>query len=701
MRLEKFRIKNFRSIIDSGEIENEDIMVLVGPNQAGKSSILKGLNSISFSHVYDVENDLTQLNNISKKYVDHDFNSHDLPIVETTFSLSDEDRAVLKEKLFETEDETIDDNSAEAEAVSDEVTEANLEVEPTPEKIRSTSNGIDQSVIDSLKEIKVTKYIDESYSVKLAEQTYEFENPYLIVQQCGDLLSELKNETKNEFDAEPNLNYKNQFESAIKSVKKLLPDDGYQISNKSKLYSPIKEFTNNPVSESLKTTVQETASEIEETVEHFPIFETLKIISFLIERMPRTVYFKDYDRLVDSITIKELKTYPKRHSAFLNLLKVADARLDSIEDLEYNQSAIQQYLKTASAGATKKLREAYKQESFELDIRYDSGTLLVFTTDPEQPGTLLPPSYGSEGFQWFLGFYINFAVATKTEYKNAILLLDDPGVLLHPSGHKDLLRRFNSYLDDEVRTIYSTHLPSLINKASIDSIRVVYREEGQTHVVKNFWKLSNLDAWAPIRSSLGIDLTDSLFFGTHTIMVEGPSDAIYFQDLMRILRENNRNVSLGFVLPIGGIGNVDFFIKLFDSQSLPYVAVLDASVGKLESEGRIIKINPKNKVRGDQTEFDIEDMIENEALSKAFSNLYPELNRKAVKDRLSATNAKAINILKGILVENGQSKDKLDKVKLAKQVIRIIKKRPEQYEKTLQNFEDLFTGIGQKFSENP
>ena len=133
--------------------------------------------------------------------------------------------------------------------------------------------------------------------------------------------------------------------------------------------------------------------------------------------MPRTVYFKDYDRLVDSITIKELKTNPKKNNDFHNLLKVADVRLDSLEGLEGNQSAIQQYLKTASASATKKLRQAYKQESFDLDIRYDNGTLLVFTTDPTQPGILLPPRYGSEGFQWFLGFYINFTVETKTESK--------------------------------------------------------------------------------------------------------------------------------------------------------------------------------------------------------------------------------------------------------------------------------------------
>lgn len=695
MRLEKFRVKNFRSIIDSGEIENEDIMVLVGPNQSGKSSILKGLNSISFSHEYDVENDLTQLNNINKKYVDKDFVPHDLPIVEASFSLSNKDRAVLKEKLFENEKKETE------EVVADTTSEPNQEVEPSSEKVETSSTSkLDEGTIDSLEEIKVTKYIDESYSVKAADQIYEFENPYLIVQECGNILSELKDEAKDEFTAKPNLDYKDQFDSTLKSVKKSLPENGYKISNKSKLYSPIKEFSNNPLTESLKVTVQETASEIEETVEHYPIFETLKIISFLIERMPRTVYFKDYDRLDDSITVKELKTNPKKHSAFLNMLKVADARLDSIEDLEGNQSAIQQYLKTASAIATKKLRQVWKQESFDLEIRYDNGTLLVFTTDPKEPGTLLPPSYGSEGFQWFLGFYINFAVATKTEYKNAILLLDDPGVLLHPSGHKDLLRRFNAYLDDEVRTIYSTHLPSLINKASIDSIRVVYKEKGQTHVVKNFWKLSNLDAWAPIRSSLGIDLTDSLFFGTQTVMVEGPSDATYLQDFIRILKENNRNVSLGFVLPIGGIGNVDFFIKLFDSQGLPYVTVVDTSGGKLDSENRIIKITPKNKVRGEQTEFDIEDMIENEALSKAFSNLYPEVDLKAVRDRLSSSNAKAINILKGILVEKSLNQNKLDKVRLAKQVSKVIKENPELYEKTLQNFEDLFTGIEQKFSEN-
>ena len=99
-------------------------------------------------------------------------------------------------------------------------------------------------------------------------------------------------------------------------------------------------------------------------------------------------------------------------------------------------------------------------------------------------------------------------------------------------------------------------------------------------------------------------------------------------------------------------------------------------------------MNPKNKVRGDKTEFDIEDMIENDALSKAFSNLYPDLDMKFVLGRLSSSNAKAINILKAILVEKSLNANKLDKVKLAKQVVKVIREKPESYEKTLQNFED-------------
>ncbi|WP_208021528.1 AAA family ATPase [Flavicella sediminum] len=48
MKLIKARIQNYRSIIDTGEFEVEDLKtIMVGPNEAGKTVILKALQQLS------------------------------------------------------------------------------------------------------------------------------------------------------------------------------------------------------------------------------------------------------------------------------------------------------------------------------------------------------------------------------------------------------------------------------------------------------------------------------------------------------------------------------------------------------------------------------------------------------------------------------------------------------------------------------
>ena len=48
MRLVKARVQNYRSIVDTGEFEIDQIKtVMVGINEAGKSAILKALHSIN------------------------------------------------------------------------------------------------------------------------------------------------------------------------------------------------------------------------------------------------------------------------------------------------------------------------------------------------------------------------------------------------------------------------------------------------------------------------------------------------------------------------------------------------------------------------------------------------------------------------------------------------------------------------------
>ena len=51
MRITGFRLKNFKSVEDSGLVELGRITLLVGPNNSGKSTLLRGLGLMQQSDI--------------------------------------------------------------------------------------------------------------------------------------------------------------------------------------------------------------------------------------------------------------------------------------------------------------------------------------------------------------------------------------------------------------------------------------------------------------------------------------------------------------------------------------------------------------------------------------------------------------------------------------------------------------------------
>jgi predicted ATP-dependent endonuclease of OLD family len=47
VKLETFRVQNYKRIEDTGWIACHDLTVLVGKNEAGKSAVLKGLSKVN------------------------------------------------------------------------------------------------------------------------------------------------------------------------------------------------------------------------------------------------------------------------------------------------------------------------------------------------------------------------------------------------------------------------------------------------------------------------------------------------------------------------------------------------------------------------------------------------------------------------------------------------------------------------------
>jgi recombinational DNA repair ATPase RecF len=95
MHLESFRIQNFRSIKDSGDIETSRITALLGRNESGKSNLLLGLRTLN-----PVEG-FAELNR-TKDFPRHRRLSEcmaDTPVVSTRWELTETEQVELAKKL--------------------------------------------------------------------------------------------------------------------------------------------------------------------------------------------------------------------------------------------------------------------------------------------------------------------------------------------------------------------------------------------------------------------------------------------------------------------------------------------------------------------------------------------------------------------------------------------------------------------------
>ena len=66
-------------------------------------------------------------------------------------------------------------------------------------------------------------------------------------------------------------------------------------------------------------------------------------------------------------------------------------------------------------------------------------------SDDKRPGIDIELESRSAGFQWFFSFYLVFLVEFEEGHKDAVLLLDEPGLHLHPTAQQELIAFFEEY----------------------------------------------------------------------------------------------------------------------------------------------------------------------------------------------------------------------------------------------------------------
>jgi hypothetical protein len=131
-------------------------------------------------------------------------------------------------------------------------------------------------------------------------------------------------------------------------------------------------------------------------------------------------------------------------------------------------------LQSASTELTRRFRGWWKQGDYRFRFAADGNHFRIWVSDDKRPEDIELESR-STGLQWFFSFYLIFLVESEDSHQDAILLLDEPGLSLHPLAQGDLSKFFEG-LAETNQLLYTTHSPFMVDADNLDRARSVYTD---------------------------------------------------------------------------------------------------------------------------------------------------------------------------------------------------------------------------------
>jgi predicted ATP-dependent endonuclease of OLD family len=289
-------------------------------------------------------------------------------------------------------------------------------------------------------------------------------------------------------------------------------------------------------------------------------------------------------------------------------------------------------LNSAETRLTKEFREWWTQGDYIFHFQADGHYFRIWVSDKERPERIELESR-SRGLQWFFSFFLVFLAESEGSHKNCILLLDEPGLSLHPNAQADLIQFFNR-LAEKNQLIYTTHLPFLVDHNRLDRVKAVYTENGLTKASND---LSRADkerkAIQPVNAAIGITASQSLLVGCDIVIVEGVSDQFYLTAMKNhLISEGKFQPKREMVfIPVGGAKGVKPVVSIVQGRNseLPFCLLDSDEAGKTfqqnlkrglysGAEEKVLETDTFSKQKGSE----IEDLMPVGLLVDTFDRLY-------------------------------------------------------------------------------
>ena len=551
----RFRVLNYRNIDDSGWIPLERVTAFVGRNEAGKTALLKALHKFNpaIEESYNAQREFPR-DRFTADYRD----GGDWPVCRVEFELSAEFRKELQERLH--------------------------------------GAGIPQKAI-------LTRYYDGSlgyeYDTEISDDPVDPRELTKALDVFAKGARRLVAPDQDQEEATQALrtqlaDWADGNKEAVRKIQDLRTEKGVellgQVRHESNAHAA-------PASADLVEALQGAVDDLLSRAETVPIPQQLD--EAIEGELPVFIYFENYGILDSAVYLprflEDLDAGPEEPrvrtiNAMFKHVRLtaqeiselgreeageAEAAGDPVtaEIIERDQERKELRsvkLNSASLDISSKFSEWFGQRRHKIRYQADGPYFRIWVSDDRRPDVDIELESRSKGFQWFFSFYLVFLVESDEGHRDAILLLDEPGLHLHPTAQQELIAFFETLSEDNP-LIYTTHSPFLIDGEHIHRIRPVTEDEkGQSRISVDSWP-EDRETIFPLQAAAGYAMVRGLF------LVEGMSDDLYVHAL------NLHCHALGrkglpddiYITPCGGTKLVGHLASLFLGQEVRPVVLLD------------------------------------------------------------------------------------------------------------------------------
>ena len=543
MILSGFRVTEFRSVNDSGWIDAEQITALIGTNESGKTNILLPLWKLNPADEgkIDLKTDLPR-----DKY--HTYRSiNPKPVfIRAKYTLSEEEKLSL--------------------------------------------SNLSGHNCDEFTQIIVSK--DYNGNLFFDFPSSEDQGP-LIICRAKEAISSCKERLESETNVigKPEAERREKAICTLNSALKILDKNATpQILTLAS--EEIAKFDDDVKSSITCATMADVSQQLSLLVTEYnkPALSTIaEVKKYIEEHMPKYVYYSNYGNLDSQIYLPQVLQNLERtdlgikDAAKARTLKtlfkfvqldpkeITDLGLEGSGNLSQQQiDAISEkkkereiLLSSASSGFTKSFNEWWKQGNYTFEFQADGNFFRIWVSDSVRPERIELESR-STGLQWFFSFYLVFLVESELHHQNAILLLDEPGVTLHPLAQKDLFLFFEN-LAQSNQILYTTHSPFMVDSNHLERVRSIYIDaDGKTVASPDLRAAERLrgknqsHSIYPAHAALGLSVSDTLLINCSPVLVEGESDQVYLSALKNLLISKGKIAPLKELvfIPTGGVKGI-------------------------------------------------------------------------------------------------------------------------------------------------